>query len=84
MTKHENVDKEVDSQVNGFSKNNKDAVKNVIQKKDVSSVENKLNSERTDKATSGKKAVFIVGDSIIKHLNGNEISEKLENCQVFC
>ena len=44
--------------MNGLSKNNKDAVKNLIQQKDVSSVENKLNSERTDKATSEKKAVI--------------------------
>ena len=70
--------------MNELSKNNKDAVKNLIQKKDVNSVENKMNSERTDKATSGKKAVFIVGDNIIKHLNGYEILGKLENCKVFC
>ena len=41
------------------------------------------NNERTDKAPSGEKRAFIVGDSIIKHINGYEISGKLENCKVF-
>ena len=53
------------------------------QNKDVNSVENIMNNERTDKAPSGEKYVFIVGDSITKHINGHEISEKLENCKVF-
>ena len=42
-----------------------------------------MNNERTDKAPSGEKRVFIVGDSIIKYINGYEISGKLENCKVF-
>ena len=29
-----------------------------------------MNNERTDEAPSGEKLVFIVGDSIIKHING--------------
>ena len=41
------------------------------------------NNERTDKAPSGEKRAFIVGDSIIKHINGYEISGKLENCKAF-
>ena len=81
--KHKKIDEEVDSQVNGLSKNNKVAVKKLTQNKDVSSVENIMNNERTDKAPSGEKRVFIVGDSIIKHINGYEISGKLENCKVF-
>ena len=81
--KHKKIDEEVDSQVNGSSKDNKVAVKKLTQNKDVNSVENIMNNERTDKAPSGEKSVFIVGDSIIKHINGYEISGKLENCKVF-
>ena len=44
---------------------------------------NIMNNERTDKVPSGEKRVFIVGDSIIKHIIGYEISGKLENCKVF-
>ena len=75
--KHKKVDNEVDSHMNGLSKNNKDAVKNLILNKDVNSVKN---NERTEKAPSEQKRVFILGDSIINHLNGYEISGKLENC----
>ena len=81
--KHKKIDEEVDSQVNGSSKDNKVAVKKLTQNKDVNFVENIMNNERTDKAPSGEKSVFIVGDSIIKHINGYEISGKLENCKVF-
>ena len=81
--KHKKNDEVVDSQVNGLSKNNKVAVKKLTENKDVSSMENIINNERTDKAPSGEKRVFIVGDSIIKHINGYEISGKLENCKVF-
>ena len=42
-----------------------------------------MNNERTDKAPSGGKGVFTVGDSIIKRINGYKISGKLENCKVF-
>ena len=81
--KHKKIDEVVDSQVNGLSKNNKVAVKKLTENKDVSSMENIINNERTDKAPSGEKRAFIVGDSIIKHINGYEISGKLENCKVF-
>ena len=81
--KHDKIDEVVDSQVNGLSKNNKVAVKKLTENKDVNSVENVINNERTDKAPSGEKHVFIAGDSIIKHINGYEISGKLENCKVF-
>ena len=59
--KHKKIDEEVDSQVNGLSKNNKIAVKKLTENKDVNSVENIINNERTDKAPSGEKRVFIVG-----------------------
>ena len=68
--KHKKINEEVDSQVNGLSKNNKVAVKKLTENKDVSSMENIINNERTDKAPSGEKRVFIVGDGIIKHING--------------
>ena len=68
--KHKKINEEVDSQVNGLSKNNKVAVKKLTKNKDVNSVENIINNERTDKAPSGEKRVFIVGDGIIKHING--------------
>ena len=58
QTKHKKIDKEVHSLVNWLSKNNKDAIQN----KEVSSVEDKMNNERTEKAPpSGKKHAFIVG-----------------------
>ena len=69
--------------MNGLSKNNKVAVKKLTQNKDVNSVENIMNNERTDKGPSGEKCVFIVGDSMIKQINGHKISEKLENCKIF-
>ena len=68
--KHKKINEEVDSQVNGLSKNNKVAVKKLTENKDVSSMENIINNERTDEAPSGEKRVFIVGDGIIKHING--------------
>ena len=58
QTKHKKIDKEVHSLVNWLSKNNKDTIQN----KEVSSVEDKMNNERTEKASpSGKKHAFIVG-----------------------
>ena len=72
--KHKNIDEVVYSQVNGLSKNNKVAVKKLTQNKDVNSVENIMNNERTGKAPSGEKRIFIVGDSLIKHINSYEIS----------
>ena len=58
QTKHKKIDKEVHSLVNWLSKNNKDAIQN----KEVSSVEDKMNNERTEKASpSGKKHAIIVG-----------------------
>ena len=74
QTKHKKIDKEVETQVNRLSKNNKDAVKKEIRNIDVNSVEKTMTNERTVKALSGKKCVFIVGDCIIKHINGYEIS----------
>ena len=68
--KHGKIDEVVDSQVNGLSKNNKVSVKKLTKKKGVNSVENIIHNERTEKAPSGEKHVFIVGDSIIKHING--------------
>ena len=50
---------------------------------DVSSVEKKVNNERTEKTLSGEKRVFIVGDSVMKYVNGYEISGKLEICKVY-
>ena len=58
--------------MNRLSKNDNDAVNKEIQ-----------NNEITDKGLSGEKRVFIVGDSIIKLINGYEISGKLESCKVF-
>ena len=58
QTKQKKIDKEVHSLVNWLSKNNKDTIQN----KEVSSVEDKMNNERTEKASpSGKKHAFIVG-----------------------
>ena len=43
----------------------------------VNFVEKKVNSERTEKTLSGEKRVFIVGASVIKHVNGYKISGSL-------
>ena len=69
--------------MNGSSKDNKVAVKKLTQNQDVNFVENIMNNERPDEGPSEEKRVFIVGDSIIKHINGYETSGKLENCKVF-
>ena len=42
---------------------------------DVNSVEKKVNNERTEKTLSGEKRIFIVGDSVIKLVNGYEVLE---------
>ena len=68
--KHKKINEEVDSQVNGLSKNNKVAVKRLTENKDANSMENIINNERTEKAPSGEKRVFIEGEGIIKHING--------------
>ena len=73
--KYQKIDKEVDSQVD--SKNNKDAVKKQMPNIYVNFVEKKVNSERTEKTLSGEKRVFIVGASVIKHVNGYKISGSL-------
>ena len=70
------INKKVDSQVD--SKNNKDAVKNQIPNIDVNSVEKKMNNERTEKILPGEKRVCIVGDRVIKYVNGYKISVKLK------
>ena len=69
--KHKKIDKEVDSQVD--FKNSKSTVKKRMPNIDVNSVEKKVNNERTEKTLSGKKRVLIVGESVMKHLNGYEI-----------
>ena len=40
-----------------------------------------MNNERTEQTLSGEKRAFIVGDSVIKNVNGYEISGKLELCK---
>ena len=47
--KHKKINEEVDSQVNGLSKNSKLAVKKLRENKDVNSMENIINNEITDK-----------------------------------
>ena len=47
--KHKKINEEVDSQVNGLSKNSKVAVKKLRENKDVNSMENIINNEITDK-----------------------------------
>lgn len=37
-----------------------------------------MNNERTEQTLSGEKCAFIVGDSVLKNVNGYEISGKLE------
>ena len=76
QVKHK-IDKVGGSQVD--SQNNKYAVKKQI----PNSVKKKVNKERTEKTLSGEKRVFIVGDSVIKDVNGEDISGKLENCKVY-
>ena len=66
--KHKKIDKEVHSQVD--SKNNKDTVKKQMSNIDF---EKKVNNEGTEKALSREKRVFIVGDSVIKHVKGCKI-----------
>ena len=43
---------------------------------------NDINNENVRKPSSTKR-VYIVGDSIVKHVNGYDISRKTENSNVF-
>ena len=78
QVKHK-IDEVVDSQVD--STNNKGAVKKKLSNIDVNFVEKKVDDERTETTLSGEKRVFIVEENVIKHVNGYEISGKLENCK---
>ena len=44
-------------------------------------IQNRIKGITTKK--TGRKRVFIFGDSILKHVNGNKITEKLGNCKDY-
>ena len=53
-----------------------------IKAKDNNRSDKKSNNSSTS-VISEKKNIVILGDSMIKHVNGYEMSEKLENCKVY-
>ena len=61
----------------------KSLLKKLTENKDVNSAENIINNERTDKAPSGQKRVFIIGDSSIKHKWLRNL-RKTKKLQSFC
>ena len=80
------------------NKNNSKSVENNIAENDVNTTEiivddtNKINDaeKRTKENQTGKlvvnnnkKKVFILGDSIVKHIQGSEITKRLDNNQKF-
>ena len=44
---------------------------------------NKTELKESLQKNGKKKRVFILGDSILKHINGYEITKKLDNCKVY-
>ena len=60
----------------------------------VRSLDNSWNSQKAilagdhkndkPKGEKNEKSIFVIGDSVVKHLNGWEVSKKLNaNCKVF-
>ena len=45
--------------------------------------ETKQNLKNHLRKAERKKRVFILGDSILKHVNSYEITKKLDNCKVY-
>ena len=43
----------------------------------------KKNNNSSTSVISDKKNIVILGDSMIKHLNGYDMSKKLKNCKVY-
>ena len=41
------------------------------------------NVRESRKTPENKKRVFILGDSIVKHINSYDISRQIENCRVY-
>ena len=39
--------------------------------------------EKAEKTLKIKKKVFILGDSIVKHINSYDISRQIENCRIY-
>ena len=81
------------------NENNSKSVENYIVESDVNTTEiivddtNKINDteKRTKENQTGKlvvnnkkKKVFILGDSTVKHIQGLEITKKLDNNQKVC
>ena len=44
---------------------------------------NKTELKESSQKSGKEKRVFILGDSILKHVNGYEITKKLDNCKVY-
>ena len=44
---------------------------------------NKTEFKKLSQKSRKEKRVFILGDSILKHVNGYEITKKLDNCKVY-
>ena len=42
-----------------------------------------INTKPSDTNADVKNRVFIIGDSIVKHIRGYELSQRVENCKVF-
>ena len=64
-----------------------DAIINKNEKKDILAKKEEINKNNDGlepaEKTSGEKRMFIVGDSIIKNVNGCEVSGKTDHCRVY-
>ena len=39
--------------------------------------------KKSNKEQKKRKSVFIIGDSMVKHVNGWEMSKKIKNCKAY-
>ena len=82
--KHEKIDEVVDSKVNGLSKNNNVAVKKLTQNKDVNSVENIMNNEKTRQGTIRRKVRICCRGQYHKAHKWSRNLRKIRKLQGFC
>ena len=64
-----------------------DAIINKNEQKDILAKKEEINKNNDGlepaEKTSDEKHIFIVGDSIIKNVNGYEVSGKTDHCRVY-
>ena len=70
-----------------FNTTNNAEKKNEKKQKKVQDREEKpstISTKSSDTNVDVTNRVFIIGDSIVKHSRGYELSQRVETCKVFC